>query len=475
MLNRKNVAWLVGVLVLGALGVWFFGVRAQGDQEGNQSTRSTTVEEGTIQIDVAGTGELEPSAQASLSFAVSGNVGEIAVDVGQRIQQGEELMSLDPATLDPGLLSAEVDLLQARQQLEDITDEDNVQLQLAEARKELAQARDALEDAEYLYRVRQEGNRASEETIDAAEARLVLAENEVDRAKAAYDQLSGRPKDDPARALALRRLANARQDRDAALRSLNWYKGKPTEIQQAQLESDVAVAEARVAQAQERVDIFEQGPDPDDVAAARARVRAAEARVEQFRLTAPFDGNVLAIYYEVGDSVSPGTPAVVVADTSQLHVVTPIDELDIASVEVGQPVTITLDALPDLTLEGQVAQIDLFPRQGTGATEYPVRVNLTSSDERARVGMTAAVNILVQRKDGVVLIPNWALQFDPESNDVFVMVQSPTGPTRRDIRLGLRNESQSEVVEGLRAGEVVVGASPGQEEPSFPGPFGGGD
>lgn len=474
MLNRRNVYWLIGILVLVSLGAWFFGVRAQGTPDESQSTRSTTIEEGTIQVDVAGTGDLEPSAQASLSFAVSGNVGQINVDVGEPVQQGDVLMSLDPTSLDPGLLSAEVDLLQAGQQLEDITDEDNVQLQLAEARKELAQARDALEDAEYLYRVRQQGNRASEETIDAAEARLVLAQNEVDRAKVAYDQLSGRPEDDPARALALRKLANARQERDAALRSLNWYKGSPTEIEQAQLESDVAVAEARLFQAQDRVDTLEQGPDPDEVATARARVRAAEARVEQFKLTAPFAGKVLAVYYEVGDSVSPGVPAVVVADTSQLHVITPIDELDIASIEVDQPVTITLDALPELSLDGRVTQIDLFPRQGTGATEYPVRVELTSSDDRARVGMTAAVNILVEHKDGVLLVPNWALQFDPETNEVFVMVQSPSGPTRRDIRLGLRNESQSEVVEGLRAGDVVVGASPNQEEPSFPGPFGGG-
>lgn len=474
MIGRKHLFWFAGVVALVAAAVWYFGVRSQADGAGQPSVRTATVQRGSIEVRVSGTGALAPAAQASLSFAVSGNVGEVNVDVGQQVKEGEVLLALDPASLDPSLLSAEVELLQAQQQLEELQDEDNLDAQLAQARKELAQARDALEDAEYLYRVRQQGNRASPETIDAAEARLVLAQHEVDQAKAAYDQLSGRPSDDPARALALRRLANARQERDAALRSLNWYKGGPTEIQQAELEADVAIAEARLAQAEERVATLEQGPDPDELATARARLRAAEARVEQFRLTAPFAGTVLALNYDAGDSVTPGAAAVVIADLGRMHVTAPIDELDIAAVQVGQPVTIALDALPELALQGRVAEIDLFPAQGTGATEYPVRVDLTSSDARVRVGMTAAVNILVEAKENAVLIPNWSLRFDRENGGVFVMVRTPAGPIRREISLGLRNESLSEVTEGLQAGEEVLGTSPGDQDDALPGPFGGG-
>lgn len=474
MIARKHAFWIAGVVALAAAAVWYFGVRSQADGSGQPSVRTATAQRGSIEVRVSGTGALAPAAQASLSFAVGGNVGELYADVGQRVEQGEVLLALDPVSLDPGLLSAEVELLQAQQQLDELQDEANLDAQLAQARKELAQARDALEDAEYLYRVRQQGNRASPETIEAAEARLVLAQHEVDQAKAAYDQLSGRPSDDPARALALRRLANARQERDAALRSLNWYKGKPTEIQQAELEADVAIAEARVAEAQERVATLEHGPDPDELATARARLTAAEARVEQFRLSAPFSGTVLALNYNTGDSVTPGAAAVVIADLGRLHVIAPIDELDIAAVEVGQPVAVALDALPELELAGQVAKIDLFPAQGAGATEYPVRVELTSSDPRARVGMTAAVNILVEAKENALLIPNWALRFDPESGGVFVMVRTPSGPARREISLGLRNESLSEVTEGLQAGEEVLGTSPGEQDDALPGPFGGG-
>ncbi len=472
LFKRRNLLVFAGILALAAAGYWFFVARSEGDPSRDQAARTATVERDTIEVTVAGTGELEATSHAELSFTASGNVADVRAVVGQGVERGEVLIELDPASLDPSLLSAEVERLQAEQALEELLDPTNQELQLAEARKSLADAREALDNAAYRLRVNQPGNRATENTIEAAEARLTLAEEKVDRAQAAFNRVEHRPADDPGRAQALANLTAARDERRAALASLNWYKGEPTDIEQAQLEANVAVAEAQAAHARERVERLEEGPDPDELAAAQARLRAAEARVEQFKLTAPFDGTVLAVYYSVGDSVTPGQPAIVVADTDQLHVETAIDELDIASIEVGQPASLTLDALPEVTFQGEVAQIDLFPELSGTATEYPVRVALTSVDERARIGMTAVVNIRVERKEGALLIPNWGLRFDPDTDQVFVMVQTAEGAARREISLGLRNENVSEVVEGLQAGDVVLGST--TDEPnSFPGPFGG--
>lgn len=473
MFKRRNLIVFAGLIAVAAAGYWFFVARSESDPSQEGTVRTAVVERDTIEVTVAGTGELEAASQAELSFTASGNVGDVRVQVGERVERGDVLIELDPATMDPSLLSAEVELLQAEQQLDELQEENNQQLKLAQARKSLADAREALDNAEYRLRVNQPGNRATENTIEAAEARLTLAEEKVERAQAAFNRVEHRPADDPERAQALANLTAARDERRAALASLNWYKGEPSDIEQAQLLANVAVAEAQVAEAREQVDILEEGPHPDELATARARVRAAEARVEQFKLTAPFDGTVLGVYYSVGDSVTPGQPVVVVADTDELHLETAIDELDIASIEVGQPVSLTLDALPEITLEGEVARIDLVPVLNATATEYPVRVALTSVDERARIGMTAAVNILVERKENALVVPNWALQFDPDTNEVFVMVQTPERPSRRDVKLGLRNESVSEVVEGLQPGDVVVGSRT-QEASSFPGPFGGG-
>jgi HlyD family secretion protein len=274
--------------------------------------------------------------------------------------------------------------------------------------------------------------------------------------------------------VALTNLVNARQSRDAAERALNWYTGAPTEIEQAQLDADVAVAEANLAKARERVEELSDGPDPDQVEAAQSRLDAAQARVNQARLTAPFNGTVMAVNYSVGDSVNPGQTAIVVADTSQLHVETAIDELDIASIEVGQEATISLDALPQVRLEGEVEEVDLIPDVTSTTIEYPIRVALTSVGERARVGMTVTVNVLVADEQNTLVIPNWALRFDSQNGDIYVNVLENGQVEQRPVQLGLRNESFSQVTDGLQAGEVIgVVNEPEDNGGSFSGPFGG--
>jgi HlyD family secretion protein len=437
------------------------------------TSRTATVSRQPIEVRVSGTGQIEALAQAALGFPVQGIVGQVNVEVGDQVGPGDILMSLDLASLDPSLLSAEADLIQAELSLEELTDENNWLADLAEARKALAQAQEALEDAEYLRRVRQQGYRASEGTIDAAEARLLLAQNSYDRAKGAYDRLSGRPSDDEARAIALTNLEAARQSRDSALRTVNWYKGSPSDVEQAQLEADVALAEANLAKAQELVEVLEQGPDPVQLALAEARLRAARARYQQSHLTAPFEGTILSVTYAVGDSVGPGQVAVQVADLTSMHVETVVDELDIASVELGQPVEVTLDALPDITLQGMVAEIALAPSAVGTAAEYPLVVELIDVDPRARIGMTVALEILVKRKENALVVPNWALRFDSEANQIYVTIETAGGVERRQVELGLRNESESEIVSGLEPGQVVtIAVTP--EAPSFAGPFGGG-
>jgi HlyD family secretion protein len=255
------------------------------------------------------------------------------------------------------------------------------------------------------------------------------------------------------------------------LATYNWYTGKPTEIDQAIMDAEVAVADANVLQAQETLEDLRNAPDPNDVAAAQARVRAAQALVDQVRLIAPLDATVVAVNYQPGDSVTPGQFAVVLADLARLHVDTLVDELDIALVEPGKVVDLSLDALPGLNLAGEVEGIDLLPSSGD-TTSYPVRVRLVESDDRVRLGMTAGVSILAIRKENVILVPNWALGFDPTTGAITVRVRRGSKLVVTPIELGLRGETHSEVLSGLRAGDVVEAPLPAPE--SGGGPFGGG-
>jgi HlyD family secretion protein len=471
MSRRTWVIVILSVVVVTAV-IAAIGLRSRA-AAGRAETldRSTTVERGAIDVVVSGTGSIDPRAQADLSFSVNGNVGNIFINVGDRVKAGDVLMELDPASVDVSLIGAEADLLQAEQNLNDLLDDNNWKLSLAQAQADLAAARDELHTAEYTQSVRAQGNRASAETITAQEGRVLLAKKDLDNAK--KRACDGAP-DDHDCAQAAINLSNAQQAYDSALRTLNWYKGHPTDIEQAQLDSAVAVAQAKVDHAQKRVDTLTNGPDPDQVAAARAQVQAAQARVNQSKLTAPFDGRITAVYYETGDRVTPGVAGIAIADDSQFHIQTTVDELDIASIKKGQPVSITLDALPGLVLDGAVEEIDLAPDPSQTTTEYPVVVTVSNPGPDARIGMTAALDINVANKADALLVPNWALRVDETTGQIYVMVKRGTTYERQDVKLGLRNDTDSEVVDGLQEGDVVGVPTATPAAPSFNGPFGGG-
>lgn len=446
----KTRFWIPLSLMAVATAAFLFA--CAGPRRPESVERTAMAEIGSLEVYVTGTGKVGPEAQGGMSFKVPGTLGDLNVEVGQQVSAGQVLAELDPASLDPSLVASEADLITAQQALDDLM-EGPTEQQLAQAELAVATARDGLHDAEYRWSVQQEGRRASSSTIRGAEAGLVLAEQELDQAKANYDQFSGLPSDDPVRALALTQLVAEEQARDAALRNLNWLTGHPTEIQQAILDAEVHTAAASLAQAEQDLADLQAGPDQKAVAAAEARVRAAQAVVDQARLISPIDGTAMAINHRPGDSIVPGEVEIVIADLSTLHVDTMVDELDIALLAMDQQVEITLDAVPDLILGGWVAGIDLAPAVGTA--QYPVRVELDSAEEQVRVGMTAALSILVARQDQTLLVPNWALGIDPETGDVIVTVYDGEQREVRVVTLGLRNDIVSEVLSGLEPGETV--------------------
>ena len=351
---------------------------------------------------VSVTGEVRPVEWATLSSGAGGAIDEIFVDLGDVVEQGDLMMTLTSRpNQQAALAAAEMELVMAQQSLLEL--EESANSARAQTLLELAQARDELDDAEYLRRVRQKGNRASSDTIDAAEARLVLAENEVDRAKAEYDKYSGRDSDDAARAVALRRLANARESRDAALRALNWYTGEPNEIDQALLDADVAIAQARVDEAERQLARRQDGPDTRQLEAAQARldnaqaqVAAAEQALADTEIRAPFSGTVSQIYVRAHEWVAPGTPAFDLGDLTEYRIyTTDLNEIDAARVRVGDSATITYDAVPDFTGSGTVIELAPKPSAG-GSVNYAATLQVSEVPEAISWGLTAFVDIEVQ-------------------------------------------------------------------------------
>jgi len=239
----------------------------------------------------------------------------------------------------------------------------------------------------------------------------------------------------------------------------------------AQKETAVAVAEANLADAQKTLDDLLNGGASNEIAAAQARVLAARATVDMLTLKAPFDGEVLAINHLPGDLVSQSTVAVVLANLSSLHVDVSVDEADITGIQVGDPVQVTFDPLTDLTLDGVVAEINPLGEEQQGLVKYTVRVDLTKTDPRVLLGMTANVNIITDVQENALAVPIEAVQLD-DAGEYVNRVRANGAVERVSVTSGQTQDDLVVVTGALSPGDVVQIPAPQPQQPQ--GPFGGG-
>ncbi len=420
-----------------------------GATEGLQTVRAET---GELTALVGATGTVRANQAAVLTFQTTGIVESVSARQGQVVTEDETLAALSLSSLPAQVVLAQADLVAAQRALDDLLNSD---LARTQAQLGLAQAQDALDLAEYRWRNQQQGYRASGDTINGARANLVLAQTEVDRAEDIFNRYSGASEDDPTRALALSNLVAARQQRDFAQRQVDWYLGRPNVIDQAVLDANVALAEAQVADAERAWERVRDGPPPEDILAAEARVAAAQSSVNLARIRAPFAGTITSADVMPGDQVAPGTVAFGLADLSRLFVDVDVSEVDINRVRPGQPVTLTIDAAPNRSYQGTVVDVALAGVTVQGVVNFPVTVELTDADEFVLPGMTAAVNIVVEQMEDVLLVPNRAVRVRDGQRVVYVLRGAQLVPVA--VVLGASSDLYSQVVDGeLQVGDEIV-------------------
>ena len=170
------------------------------------------------------------------------------------------------------------------------------------------------------------------------------------------------------------------------------FKGPAPQDWIIEAENDLALKKADFDKAQRAYDRVKDGPDAEQLPLIEARLNAAKAGVAAFEVTAPFDGVVAQLNAKTGSSISAGQIAVTIADMSSWTVITTdVTEIDVVKLAEGQPVTVTLDAIPDVELKGEVLSIGQNYAQNQGDIVYEVTVVLTDINPAMRWGMTAEV------------------------------------------------------------------------------------
>ncbi len=266
-------------------------------------------------------------------------------------------------------------------------------------------------------------------------------------------------------------LAKAEVDRNEAQRNLKRSRELYAKdfIAAADLDDAAAAFQNAVAQvASARA----------QVAQARASLSQATTNLKNTRIVSPVTGTVISRSVEVGQTVAASfsTPTLfeIAADLTKMQIDTNVDEADIGSIRVGQPVRFSVDAYPDHEFTGAVAVIRNAPTTVENVVTYDVVVDVANPELKLKPGMTANVTIVLASKPRALKCPNAALRFKP--SDAKQHLAKGQGlwtfdedgkPRRLSVVTGLSDGSHTEVSgAGLKPGLTVIVDEAGTESGS---------
>ena len=425
---KRNRTILIIFLIV-AVGIAGFLYTRGVSADTNSQFQTTTIERGNLTATIGATGTVRPKQSTVLVWQAAGTVEGVHTSVGDSVNAQEVLAELSKTSLPQSIILAEADLVNAQQALEDLTISNTAQ---AEAVVALRDAQEAYEKAENYY----------DSLFKPYE----------------YDRIIYKRKMTP---FGMKRIPE--------IKTVKVDKADDETIEKSG--QDLALARAKLDDAQRTYDLLENG-NTAEIVAAQARVDAAQAALNMARLTAPFSGTVTESYPLSGDQVSAGTTAFRLDDLTSLYVDVDVSEVDINSVAIGQPATLTFDAILGRDYHGEVVEVSQVGTVDQGVVNFKLTVELKDADASVKPGMTAAVNIVVEEIQDVVLVPNRAVRLVDGERVVYLLVDGQS--IKKEIRLGSSSDTMSVVAVGdVNEGDVVILNPPSLEFGPGGGRFGG--
>ncbi len=449
-----SVRWSSILLILLTLGgpTAFFALNSSpagfggGRSDEDVDLEFYAVTTGNVASVVTAVGEVEADEIINLSFIEAGRLEEILVSETDYVLEGDLLARLENDSARIGYDQAVLDLETAEIQLDDLLAPiDERDLRVAQANLDAARGQ--------YYSL---ATAISGDDIRAAE----LA---VEQAQTAYEAANER------------RILAGGFDDERDYTQLEAEIGEASfnlEIARLQLEDlrsqngpAIAAAYQRVLQAERELERVQVGPSEIVVEQAEVRVQQAEAALQRTEtalanteVRAPFDGFVSDVYREVGSLVGPGTPVIEMVDVDPLRLTVSVDEIDVGVIEPGMVANVEVDALENVFLSARIDSISLVGNDaGDGIITYDAEIELDESDPRVRVGMTAEASIVIEEARNVIAVPNAFILRNRETGENTVTRLTENGEEESvNITLGLVGQNQSEIVDGISAGDILI-------------------
>ena len=426
---KKYRNLLIGLLIV-VLGASAFIFVRRSNSNTTSQFQTARAERGNLTATIGATGTVRARQSAVLVWQVAGSVDTVNVKVGDNIPADFVMAYLAKTSLPQSVIMAEADLADAQKSLDELVSSDTARAQAAIDLKTAQESH--TKAANYLHYLQ------NSKKVPQSETRLFL---ETKRNTWMY------------------------------LYKTKTFRGPAPEDWIIDATNDLALKTSQLEDAQRTFDRLNNG-NMSDITAAQAKVDAAQATINLARVISPFTGTVTEAYPLPGDQVAAGATAFRLDNLSSLLVDVKVSEVDINSVSIDQPVTLTFDAILGKEYHGKVVEVTQAGSEDQGVVNFTVTVELTDADAMVKPGMTAAVNIVVQEMKDVLLIQNRAVRLIDGERAVYVLENGQ--PVKKAIRLGSSSDTLSVITGGeVKEGDVIILNPPSDFGPGPSRRFGG--
>ncbi len=439
-------------------------------KKNNGVVESYTVTRGDVKEQVALSGKVETSAQADLGFANSGRISRIYVKNSQNVYEGQILAQLeigdilaDLAIKEAGLRTTNVDLEAARENLETVTAQENAKVE--NAYRKLLTEDLALTPWSGNYTVTTpvvsgvyDGPEGSYKIIVRRKS-ITSSDFEV-RTFGLEETLEDIDEEKPT-PLGGRGLYISFSDDLDDYNDTIWELSIPNKSGAAYLDNYNAYIEAKkdsnlaINNAKAEYDKLLSKEQDKGLSVAQAEIQKIKAEIRKSTIYAPFSGKVTNIEKEIGENAGVGERIASVLGDGKLEAVFQVSELDVARINPGSAVSVTLDAFKEEKFEGILKTINSRETSIDGVPVYEAFVEL-SANEKIKSGMNAEGIIVLDERKDVLTLPARLIKTSEDGTVVKILLEN--GETEeRKIITGLKGtDGTIEVVSGVSVGEKIV-------------------
>ena len=447
-----------------------------------------------------GSGTINAADSYTVKSLVTGTVLTADFELGDTIQKGDVLYVIDSSDVEGDLESAQLSVSQAQRSYDDAADARNVRTKIGgEVSSFAVAAGDAVQAGQTVATVRDTSVMLLAVDFPAAEAQSfavgqaaqVMPDTTFEVLNGTIRSVSGAdPSGDAslmtctvtiavpnAGSLTTAQAAVAQVNGVSSLNSAHFaYQREETVVAAASgTVSELCVREGSTVRQDDVLlritgkDLDKQAQNAaDNLRSAELRMSSAERNISHYTIDAPISGTIVDKKVKAGDKLSANDTAMqnlcTIYDMSYLEMKLNVDELKIRSLEVGQEVEITADAVPGETYKGVISSILVAGTTANGSTSYPVTVRIDDMGELLP-GMNATAKITTASVKNVLALPNAALvrgsyvlvtRDSPSAANAETSMTAPDGYVYVKVATGISDDDYIEVKSGLQEGDTIA-------------------